>query len=514
MSIKRVFYLTPNHLTVYRWQNGEIYEDLEIPSHNDSQAIFSDYLARYPQVISALLTDTIEEEYRNETVPHILGRDRHAMLKRKQGQLFRRTPYRTSQLQGRIQSGRRDDKALFTALTNPEALEPWLSETKKHKVPLTGIYSLPMISQRLIKKLRIETPNSLLLTQQNGTLLRQSFFNESHLKISRLSPMTAADAGNYLAFLQEEVQKNQRYLNRLQLLPYGTPLDVYMLTQGELMNQLRHSCDNTPQLHYHFIDIEEVIHRLGIKGTVSADRCEHLFIRLLKHSKPTVNYIRPAEHRYYFMRLARTGILAASSALALGALGWSANNVIEGKVLNARATIATQQSQQLERHYQQALAALPVTPIKPRDMRTAVETANTLSRHKISPELIMAAISQGLSDNPRVRIEEINWHFAHRVGDTEEHSNVNEEADQLFQVATIKATLQSFDDDYHRAFELVERFVSSLRNNPSFVEVKPLAMPLDVNPGTPLSGISGAKDNKPNAQFEIKAVMKVADHAV
>ena len=41
MSIKRVFYLTPNHLTVYRWQNGEIYEDLEIPSHNDSQAIFS-----------------------------------------------------------------------------------------------------------------------------------------------------------------------------------------------------------------------------------------------------------------------------------------------------------------------------------------------------------------------------------------------------------------------------------------------------------------------------------------
>jgi hypothetical protein len=46
------------------------------------------------------------------------------VVARKLAQIFRNTPYRYAQLQGREAEGRRDDRVMYTAVTNPEVLRP------------------------------------------------------------------------------------------------------------------------------------------------------------------------------------------------------------------------------------------------------------------------------------------------------------------------------------------------------------------------------------------------------
>ena len=71
-------------------------------------------------------------------MPHVGARDREAILERKLTQIFRNVPYRHAQLQGRETEGRRDDRVLYTAVTNPEVLRPWLEIQPYGRLPGHG----------------------------------------------------------------------------------------------------------------------------------------------------------------------------------------------------------------------------------------------------------------------------------------------------------------------------------------------------------------------------------------
>ncbi len=83
MSLKRVFYITPYDLTIFNRRGSIWQEEICFHANPDSIAAFETYLAWQPDVVSCLLMDMVEEEYRNETIPYVHGRDREALLKRK-----------------------------------------------------------------------------------------------------------------------------------------------------------------------------------------------------------------------------------------------------------------------------------------------------------------------------------------------------------------------------------------------------------------------------------------------
>ena len=97
----RIFYVTTRQLTVYRWDGEAFNAEQLFDVMADGQDIFSSYLEKAPDIISAILVDVIEEEYRNETIPHVMGADSRAVQERKLAQVFRQTPYRACQIQGR-----------------------------------------------------------------------------------------------------------------------------------------------------------------------------------------------------------------------------------------------------------------------------------------------------------------------------------------------------------------------------------------------------------------------------
>ena len=559
MSFQRIFYLTAQELHVYHWQKGAWYHDNSYQGGPEGLEAFTGYLEGQPEIVSCLLTDLIEEEYRNEKIPYVVGRDRKNMLQRKQRQLFRGTPFRSAIVQGREEGGRRDSKVLFTALTNPEAVRFWLDKIDEYKVPLIGLYSMSMMGRRFLMKLGFKQKYTLLLTQQQGNLLRQSFFDGHDLKSSRLTPFSYAGSEQLIELLSREVQKNQRYLSRLQLLPHNAQLDVCVLCNSEQIETLLTGCANSDELNYHFIDINTALRRIGLKGTMPVQQSEQIFFHLLHSRRKVINYARPVDCRYFSMRKIRSGLVAAGLMISLVSAGWSLSHLYDAGELEERTGMISQQIEKLQVKYELALAALPKVSVIPRNMQSAVQTHDQLLQRRFRPEQLFLELSKGLDNNPRVFVEQVEWFAAESIDadpgtgaiddgmdmgddgmmsspdgmdpmmssadgmdpmmdqpmdamDMDEQSQEKEKP--LYQIATIKGRLEPTGSDYHASFRLVNSFIESLRRNKAFVEVTPLVMPLDLDPGSILTGDFKSDGDDPTAMFEIKAVLKVDNDAV
>ena len=142
-----LLFLSAGHLHAQQMAGGKIVAQREFPGTPDGRADFAAFLqtAEYP---TCLLADLVEENFRHETVPHLSGSSRTALLRRKFEQFYRGTPFHQAMLLQRQQTGRRDDDMLFSALTNPALITPWLEIMLAQQTPLAGIYSVPQIILR------------------------------------------------------------------------------------------------------------------------------------------------------------------------------------------------------------------------------------------------------------------------------------------------------------------------------------------------------------------------------
>ncbi len=527
MANTRIFYLNAQQLAVYQWDGTALEVHYRFDSTPEGQAAFAEYLTDAADIVSAMLVDVVEEEYRNETIPHLRGRDSDAVQSRKLAQLFRHTSYRTCQLQGREKTGRKDDKAVLTALTNPGMVDSWLAHINAANVPLAGIYSLPMLGSQLLRKLKLNCPHALLITEQSSGLLRQSFHGDGHLKISRLSPVTEDSKNNYTEFLVAEIEKNQRYLNRLRILPFGKVLDVFVVCQHSRIQRLQQECQDSNAIRYHIIDINEAARQVGLQQVVDEHASEPLFIRLLAGERPATNYASKDQRRYHLMYQTRKILVAAGVVLALASTAWSAMNVVEGLQYNQSRVQAMEQAQSLEEHHQLLSLHLPKTPKSPRDMQAAVETHKTLQAYGTSPYLTMSAVGKQLQQYPGLQLDGIRWissldantaigqleaqaESEEAVGEAQQTDT--EESQHLYQITLFKGMVKPFYGDYPAAFSLVNRFMASLRKDPRFVEVTATTMPLDVNSRSTLKGVSGTAEQINPARFEIKTILRVNPH--
>ena len=189
LAKRRVLLLSGNGATLYRFSSGQADEPLTFGADDIGVGGFAEYLRLTAPDPVYVMVDIVEEDFRLDTVPHVFGRDRSAVLKNKQTRLFRDSRYAQSVFQGRESDGRKDDRVLFSSIIRPELLEPWLAQLARLKVPVAGIYSLPLVSGQLVKHIPLNAENALLVTLQARGGLRQTFFDGGHLKVSRLAAM-------------------------------------------------------------------------------------------------------------------------------------------------------------------------------------------------------------------------------------------------------------------------------------------------------------------------------------
>ncbi|MBT8419525.1 MAG: hypothetical protein KJO08_01555, partial [Gammaproteobacteria bacterium] len=396
MSQKRVFFLTGSRLAVYQGRRNPVETQVFQDSPAGLQA-FAGYLDREPWAPVCLLLDLVEEEFRTESIPHVFGPDRRALVANRQRRLFQHTPYRYAVFQDQETSGRRDDNVLFAAVPRPDILRRWLHPITQRKIPLIGIYSLPILSRKLLRGIQAASPESVsdyaLLVHCNADGgLRQSFFLRRHLKVSRLAVLPGSvaeaggldDAGCLSADILGEVGKTHHYLNGLRLLPVNHPLDVCFLSGAPTLASLAQQVTDTSNIRYHFIDIAKVGAAIGLsdKRTRDKHRTPHadpLFVRTLVRTVPANHYATPKDVRYFRFLQMRMAMYVIGVVLLSAGIGWGALQFSDALITRQKTVALKEESHIYEDRYARARRAnLPDTPVDAPSLKAAVEMATIL----------------------------------------------------------------------------------------------------------------------------------------
>ena len=298
---KYIFYLTAERFSAYSWHNNRLADEHVFTNDAFGRQRFSEYLARVGNAPAYLLADLVEEDYRFDVVPHLIGPERSALFNRKLEQYYRNSPFRHALVQGRREEGRRDDRVLFSALTNPALITPWLDLMLQHSVAVAGVYSAPLISKQLIKD-AASSPHLLLISWQAHAGLRQTYFQNANISFSRLTPLTQGD--DLVEKVISESVRTLQYLNSLSLLPTNRPLDVCIICGGRDRQELQTRLSTTPSLRY-VRGYPAARGRPRFQGGANDSDATPLLLHVLG-SSPLPNQYGTADHTHYF-RCGRCG---------------------------------------------------------------------------------------------------------------------------------------------------------------------------------------------------------------
>jgi len=517
---RRVLFLTGGRMAVYHWEHGQLLEPLWFSADEDGLTEFSLYLDHAPRDPVYMLVDVVEEEFREESIPHVMGGDRRALLRTRLNRLFRDSTYSHAIVQGREREGRRDDQVLFAALIRPDLLSPWVGQIAKHKVPLAGIYSLPIVSQALIKTLPVDSDHALLVTLQSSGGLRQTYFRERQIKLSRLAFMPQVDPSGRASYVLGEVEKIRRYLNSLRQLPQESPLDVYVVGTGDLLADITRQSPDSLTTRHHLFELGEVAQKVGIKGDYESPYADRIFAHLLADKRPPNQYASSSQTRHFAMHRARVSLYAASVTLFVVSLFMSGTKFFEG-VVAARDTASVRQAIEFyQERYRIARNRMPPTPAGPREIKTAVETATTLTEYKTTPLAMMAVLSEGLADFPRLKLDGIEWLASTdrdalvggRGGERTRSSARGSEgptdgdgAARLYQLANVRLRVVPFDGDYQGVLDLIGEFTDTLRVLPNVEDVQVIKFPIELEGAI---SVPDAKSSTDVAPFELRVVIR------
>ena len=194
--MKRILYFTGHRLTAFHWKGKKLTGSCSFEPDNDGYEKFERYLASSIKTPVKFLVDVIEEDFRIESAPHVYGNDRKAVISRMLDRFYKASKqYTYYEVLDRQKTGRRDDNVLLGAMTNPQLVEPWVKIIEENEVPLSGIWSLPLVSQHLLPCIGAKKGCVLLVSQQVNSNLRQTFFRDGKMLSSRQSVVNQDAAG-------------------------------------------------------------------------------------------------------------------------------------------------------------------------------------------------------------------------------------------------------------------------------------------------------------------------------
>lgn len=516
MHSKLLAYHTGKQTEVHTWRRNGLSARHVFNADAEGIAEFAVYLEKHAKLPLYFLVDIIEEDFRLETIPHILGRSRTALINRKLGQIFRNEAYRHTALQGRDTEGRRDDRLLLSALTNSAAIKPWMDAALESRVAIAGLYSVPLLSQTIIHKLGLgNLPHLLLVTRQGDGGVRQSYFQNGNLKLSRLVFLAGNDPGELIDAVNKESTKIQQYLNNQRLLPRDQMLEIHLLFNDNECGRLINGCKSTPSRQFLLQELRIAAAALRLDSSAATD-VQTLYLQFLARHRISNPYAGARETLYW--RLNRAALAMKSSGIALVALGAisAAYHIANGQNLAAQTDQTLSQAKRLETEAFTMRRAFPPLPAAPGILKGTVELAEALANHPRSPETLMTATSRALNELPQLRLQRFKWVLSTNPAlDIGAKSSAPPPATkekmlgvsgEKLEIALLEGEVAPFTN-YRDALAAVEQLASKLKAIPG-LQVIPLALPIVTDPQAQLKGSLNEGTQPPATHFSLKLIYR------
>ena len=511
-----MFLVSGRLLDVYHWRQGRCEGPLRFEVGDEGLERFSTYLSEEAPEPVRVVVDLVEEEFREDTIPRVVGPDRRALIQARRRRLFGSATFGCSLKLGRETEGRRNDRMLFAALTRPEKLTPWLKAIARNRVPLAGVHSLPLLTEQMLGWIPVGVSPALVVTWQYASGLRQTLFVDGRVKFSRLA-IPHHGSGEESVHLQSEVEKVRRHLVRHSLLPAERTLDVYIISRSGLQEAIAGLAPPSAAIRYHRISLSDLGCRLGIEVPPGLVWCDRLFVSFVARRVPRHQYAPARELREYAMHRVRSALRAASLlAVAAGLLG-GGSGLAGGYDAGRYSESLRAQTELYRQRYEEARKRLPPTPVEVPTMQLAVLVAEGLRAARTTPETMLRGVSRCLDLHSSVRLESIDWSGRGEPASLPASampSSLGAESDTAhatpafagvsIQSADIHGRIEPFDGDFRHALEQVGKFADSLRGLQQAVEVEVLSLPLDVGSQASLRGDASARAGAADAPFALR----------
>jgi len=516
-------------MVAQEWSGHSLVSSVYFEPDEQGLDLFSSYLSSLRDEPVRLLVDLIEEEFRQIRVPFLRGSDRQAILNRNFAKYFRTSEYRFAISQAVEKKTRKEEKLLLIGLTNQYLLEPWLKIIEETRTPLSGIISLPLLSEVYVKELRSDHNAIILVSQQVPSNLRQSVFVDGKLVLSRLVPIASFYQGDYAADVLRDIESTQRYLISQRIVDRSQLVAVHIITNKRHYEKLTERCENASNFDFTIHEINELLEREKIVLHDEQDFSSALYCYLASKKLSMNHYARPSERRYFQHYRTGLGLRAAAFALLAVGFGMAATSAVKGWLYQETIVETALIEQKYKAKFNQLSENRIDSTTSTTSMQHIVQTVDILrDQYLRDPEEMLAMISNDVSIFPDIRVKKIDW-FVSNYSDSEDPKDVvwgkpkkiTRSSDRskpmpkkgYFEIALVEGEFLNFDGNFRYALSAVDDLEKTMAESGKYYSVEITRRPLDIESDNQLTGnvgVVGSQRRTSTAEVAFRVVREVA----
>jgi hypothetical protein len=523
MSEKRLLYFTAKRVVLYRWAHRKLSIESSFPNSEEGAAAFGAHLGSLPRSLFYVLVDIVEEDFHQENIPFVRGRDRSALLGRKLAQRYRDTSLSVALSLGFERTQRRDERVLFSAFTNNAQFQPWMEALNEAELPVVGVFSAALLAPKIAVKLGAKKAPLLLVTLESAGL-RQSYVENGKIRFSRLGPLEAADATDphrVAEAFDRETTRVHQYLTATRVVSREAgAIDALLIAPAGQKARVQAAAPNMPQVRVSVVELGEAAAAVGLKKYPDGSGAEVLMLHLLAERAPAQQYAGEGLRQFFRLRQLRTGLVAAGAALGAAGLLWAGVLLLQYFSLQDQITVDRQRESVANDGYKRVTAAFPKLPTTTDNLRVTMQKYASLTKLTARPERLVSDVSTALDASPRIEVDKLQWDITANpraaTADRQQSPGAppaqpqgQPAGGQLYEVVQLEGkVLVAKASDYRGISALVSEFAERLRNRPG-VEVIETKLPFEFGSQAPLKGEIGTEASAAVPRFTLKVARKV-----
>jgi len=533
MSNETILYVTDNALVVFECKDDLIFKTETFSRDGIGIVQYGKFLSEHTKDTFAILLNSVEEQYKLDNIPHISKRQ-NLLLSRQLNKQFRGNSYRYGTIQGRETFGKKEDKILLTTVGNEELLTTWLKPLLDRKISVVGIFSLPLLTEKVTSQLGLNKEKLLVVTL-DSTQLRLTFLDGNQFKVSRSIRATTNDPGTMCQEINDEIVKTLRYLGRIRLLSPNQKCDILFISSNKVTQIVSNNPENNATGEWIYLDSDDINSITGQHSHSSDDNfmITELFLYIYKNAKPTNHYATASHTRYYNTKRLKRPIILSSAAILLILMLFSAVLLIDTKVLDIQLAKTSHKLQIIKSNLAISESKLPDFPLNADTVKASVSAVNKLLAEQPRLKRPLIVFSNIFSEFENFEIDYLRWNIDRReVEDTNpdikdqhvsdddtEMADVEVDTEMKIKwvpVITVTGKLQNFSGNYVSANISIEKLINKLKKNTIFHSVVATKKPISNSPEEKIDGaITVGQKNKnitnEYAEFSLELVINESE---
>lgn len=446
---------------------------------------FRQLIDRHRRLPVLVVADTVEEDYRGETLPHVRGGARAEMLERRLRQVFRNARFVDGWRQAREAGGRRDDRYLLAALTDTDWLAPWLRVLQGAQAPLAGIVPLALACQPLLPRLGAHEPHVLLAYRINSRL-RLSYFQDGLLRFSRLvgsdmptqTPTNAAD----------EIAKTRLYLTAQRMLPRDVRMQVLLVDPSGQLDWAEDALNAEPTFSARLVDLPEVARALRIPVDYLVATPEIAPLVAIAGAPLSLNLAPPALRARHVELVWRRNLGLAAALVAAVGFALTGHLRLEAEKLRMQAAQLEEQTHLVEARRAAAARDLPALATRPDLLEATLTAVRDVQRTPLDVQALLEPVGRALTAHPEVVLEVLA---------------IDDIAPGRAKL-TVDAHLAEFDGNYRAALAHIDLFVTRLASTPDVLAATRATSPADIVSAQTLTGSTSGRAAPEDTRFSVR----------